>query len=76
MTSMPPLTSTDASLSLLSPAAAGVQAASPAARAGWFDGMVAGDHRTGLRAETEPQARGLSAAQHAERVLQHLVDGS
>ncbi len=53
---------------------AGVSAPAAATRTGaWFDG--AGSEAIGsvLRAEVQPGARGLNVAQHAGRVLGHLL---
>ncbi len=49
--------------------------ASPLGDAGraWFAGMGDAPAPT-LRAETEPQAKGLGASAHAERVLSHLIE--
>jgi hypothetical protein len=58
-------------------AASPVRPSSPADTSvrSWFDGIAGQDRGlSSLRAEAEPGARGLSAAQHAERVLQHVVE--
>jgi hypothetical protein len=54
-------------------AAAGL---SDAAGRAWFQGWGAEGSAGALRADVEPQAKGLSAAQHAERVLAQLVEGN
>jgi hypothetical protein len=61
-----------------SPAAAmPLPTAGPAQARQWFDSAAAAPlgagSVAGLRAEVEPGARGLSVAQHAERVLANLV---
>jgi hypothetical protein len=43
--------------------------------AGWFDGWSPTEARATIRGELNPAARGLSADQHASRVLMHLRDG-
>ncbi len=73
MTTLPPLSRADASLSSLAAAPSTAASALGRPASGWFDGIGSAGS-TGLRAEVEPQARGLSAAQHAERVLLHLLD--
>jgi hypothetical protein len=72
MSSVSSLGSQPASLGVdvLRPADAG-DVAGRAWAQGWGDGTSANT----LRADVEPNAKGLSAEQHAERVLSHLVEG-
>jgi hypothetical protein len=53
------------------PRSGAVGATSAASAASWFDAdSVSGDTR--ISADLDPASRGLSVAQHAARVLQHL----